>query len=291
MVFLAFRLSYLAIFTGMLRSITPHAPVAQLIAGEVRRGANYTNLRPHGTPDWLLIYTVSGQGKIVAADGRHWLVGPGEAILYEPRAFQDYSTSDMGNWRLRWAHFHPRPHWLPWLRWPPRADGIRAVRLEGTQARRRVVAALAEAVRWRQRQELPGHIDLAANALECALLWMHADQTDGRAWTRTDARVRRALEWLEEEPRRPFSLARLAAHARMSVSRLTHLFKEQVGVSPQRFAERRRLEHACQLLRYTGLSIGEVAVETGYEDAFYFSKRFRRHLGQSPSEFRRLAEG
>ncbi len=282
----------------MTRSVTPHAAVAQLIAGEFRRGADYTNWRPHGTPDWLLIYTVAGRGRIVAADGRHWTTEPGEAVLYEPGAYQDYATAvsvpaEAGVWRLRWTHFQPRPHWLPWLHWPLRASGLRSLRLEGEETRRRVGSALTETVRWQQRREVPGHVEMAVNALERALLWAHAAQAggDGVNWARIDERVRRAAEWLGEELRRPFSLEQLAARSRMSVSRLAHLFKTQIGVSPQQFAERRRLERACQLLRYTGLTVGEIAAETGYEDPFYFSKRFRRHLGRSPSEFRRAADG
>ena len=274
----------------MPRPVTPYAPTEQLIVGEFRQGSEYTNWRPQGTADWLLIHTLGGGGRIVAADGQEWLTSPGEIVLYEPRAYQDYSTAptrDGGAWRLRWSHFHPRTHWLPWLRWPTRARGLRWLRLEPGETRRRIEAALAEALRWHGQREIPCHVDLAANALERALLWAHAAGTGDAGWAHLDERVRRAVEWLGEEWRQPFSLPKLAARCGLSVSRLAHLFKAQVGVSPQQFAERRRLERACQLLRYTGLSVGEIAAETGFESAFYFSKRFRRHLGCSPSELRK----
>ena len=263
------------------------------MVGEFRRGPAYTNWRPHGTPDWLLIHTLAGSGRLVAADGREWTTSAGDIVLYEPRAYQDYGTAggrDGGAWRLRWSHFHPRAHWLPWLRWPERVRGLRGLRLEPGETRRGVERALAEALRWYGRQEIPGHVDLAVNALERALLWAHAAAAHGVAGMRVDERVRRAIGYLGEEWRQPFSLPRLAARCGLSVSRLAHLFKAQVGVPPQQFAERRRLDRACQLLRYTGLSVGEIAAETGFESAFYFSKRFRRHLGHSPTEFRQQAE-
>ena len=280
-----------------LPPVTPHEPVTRLVAGEFDRGAEYKNFRPHGTSDWLLIYTVAGRGRITAAD-ESWDTAPGEAVLYEPHAHQDYATaapgadgSGRGRWRLRWAHFQPLPHWLPWLHWPRRAPGLRWLRLESGEARVRAAAALAETVRWDRRQVAPGHVDLAVNALERALIWAHAARADGGGWAAMDERVRRAAGWLAEDLRRPFSLARLAAHSGLSVSRLAHLFKAQTGVSPQQFAERRRLERACQLLRHTGLTVAEISEETGFVDAFYFSKRFRRHLGRSPSEFRQAAQG
>jgi transcriptional regulator GlxA family with amidase domain len=47
-----------------------------------------------------------------------------------------------------------------------------------------------------------------------------------------------------------------------------------------------RLNRARQLLGWTSLSIKEIAAEVGYHDPFYFSARFRKHLGKSPRAFR-----
>jgi AraC family transcriptional regulator of arabinose operon len=46
------------------------------------------------------------------------------------------------------------------------------------------------------------------------------------------------------------------------------------------------MQVASRLLRLTSLTIQEVAGEVGYDDPFYFSNRFRRYSGKSPSQFR-----
>jgi AraC-like DNA-binding protein len=79
----------------------------------------------------------------------------------------------------------------------------------------------------------------------------------------------------------------LARAVNLSVSRFAHLFREQLGVSPQQFVERRRLDAACRLLELTRRSIASIAAEVGYPDPLYFSTRFRRHTGTSPSDYRR----
>ena len=104
---------------------------------------------------------------------------------------------------------------------------------------------------------------------------------------RTDPRVRRAMDYLAANLRQPFRLETLARHCGLSVSRLAHLFKTGAGTSPQQFFEQQRMWHAGQLLRLTGLPVAEVAVEVGYDDPFYFSNRFRRYAGKSPTQFRR----
>jgi len=67
---------------------------------------------------------------------------------------------------------------------------------------------------------------------------------------------------------------------------MAHLFREQIGVPPRQYLEELRLQRAAQLLRSTGLPVGEIAAETGYANAFYFSSRFRKMFGKSPSEYR-----
>jgi len=48
------------------------------------------------------------------------------------------------------------------------------------------------------------------------------------------------------------------------------------------------MAHACRFLLKNDCSIKEVAQMTGFEDQLYFSKVFRRNIGMSPREFRKL---
>ena len=263
------------------RRETPHYTIVTLNADEFRMGMKYDNWRPKGSPDWLMILTVSGAGQV--GNGKSGLVTEsGTVTLYQPGAAQRYYTDPKArHWHLLWSHFHPRPHWGIWLNWPEHSRGLRTIRLEDPAVFRRVREAMVDVVRF-SRQQLPGGIELAVNALERALLWIHS-VNDQQA---LDERVRRAVDLLSEKLREPLSLEVLAQECGLSVSRLAHLFREQIGVPPQQYLEEIRLQRAAQLLRSTGLRISEVAEETGYTGAFYFSNRFRKKFGQSPSEYR-----
>jgi AraC family transcriptional regulator of arabinose operon len=98
--------------------------------------------------------------------------------------------------------------------------------------------------------------------------------------------VSRALQELDARWDQKFELASLAHCCGLSPSRLAHLFSEQVGVSPQRYHERLRLQKAALMLRSTQLSVKEVAEQAGYQNAFYFTNRFRNAFGRSPTGFR-----
>jgi AraC family transcriptional regulator of arabinose operon len=248
-------------------------------------GPSYSSWRPNGTNDWLLIYTAAGAGYLTTKTAE----GPtrvGEVTLYAPGDFQDYRTDPTAKrWHLLWSHFVPRPSWQPWLQWPIGAHGVKSLYLEKGEIRDAFVQALYRMLKV-SRRRLPNAIDFARNALEEALLWAHVSASRGD-WMRTDPRVRRAMDYLAANLAQPFDLETLARHCGLSVSRLAHLFKSEVGSSPQQFSERLRMEQASHLLRLTGLGVAEVAAEVGYEDAFYFSNRFRRYAGKSPLQFRR----
>jgi AraC family transcriptional regulator of arabinose operon len=102
-----------------------------------------------------------------------------------------------------------------------------------------------------------------------------------------DERILRAIEIMASHFHEPTSLPRLASRCGLSLSRFAHLFKEQTGITPQRLLEENRLRHAAHLLLSTGLMVFEIASEVGYESPFYFSNRFRRFWGKTPSAFRR----
>ena len=86
-------------------------------------------------------------------------------------------------------------------------------------------------------------------------------------------------------------MAVIADAVQLSPSRLSHLFKEQTGVTPARFVELRRIDRAKGLLESSSLSIGAIAAATGFSSQFYFANRFRAATGTSPTSWRRRASG
>jgi AraC family transcriptional regulator of arabinose operon len=198
---------------------------------------------------------------------------------------QDYQTfPTASDWDLTWVHFRPRQHWDKYLQWPVHENGLRYLVFAGDENQQDFVSALHGMLEF-ARRTLPVALDFAMAALEQALLWCHVAASHAGG-VPSDTRVRFAADYLASHLGEPFNLEKLAAQCNLSVSRLSHLFKDHVGVTPQQFLEQHRMRHACHLLKLTGLSVAEVAREVGYEDPFYFSNRFRRSLGESPLRYR-----
>lgn len=250
-------------------------------AARFRRDAKYTNWRDHGTNDFLLILTIGGCGR-VASGNAEIVAKAGTVTLYHPHVHHHYDTDlEVGHWDFWFSHFLPQPHWNVWMNWPEKTKGLRTLVLHDQSVLRHAAAAMSDTVRH-SRQHLPGSLELANNALERAILWINSANQD-RA---LDERIRKATDILAADLAKPFSLSQLAHACGLSVSRLSHLFEAQIGMSPRKYIELLRLQLAKQLLHSGNLSIGEIAEETGYANAFYFSLRFKKAFGMSPSKYR-----
>ena len=100
------------------------------------------------------------------------------------------------------------------------------------------------------------------------------------------AGVRRALEYIHQDPAATPALAELAAVAGLSRHHFARAFRDATGESPVRYVERIRIDQAIRLLRNGSMSLAEIAAATGYSDQSHFTRRFRARTGVTPGRYR-----
>jgi AraC family L-rhamnose operon transcriptional activator RhaR len=98
--------------------------------------------------------------------------------------------------------------------------------------------------------------------------------------------VLRAVQLLEADPRRAWSVPELAAAAHVSPAHLARTFTAQLGVSPMAYLNRLRAERAAALLIETRLPVAAVGRQVGWSDPNYAARRFRQFFAMSPSAYR-----
>lgn len=102
-----------------------------------------------------------------------------------------------------------------------------------------------------------------------------------------NALIRDVLVYLNENYREKITLEALSKRFRASVSYIAHEFAREYGVSPINYVIERRITEAKFALTTTTQSLNQIAWHIGYENTYHFSKLFQRHVGCSPSEYRR----
>ena len=79
-----------------------------------------------------------------------------------------------------------------------------------------------------------------------------------------------------------------AAALHLSLSYLNEAVKETTGFTVSYWIQQEIVLEAKRLLYYSSCNVKEIAHELGYEDHTYFSRMFKKMVGRTPLEFRRL---
>ena len=209
--------------------ITPAPPVGIWVANHFSASYGYHVRRPAGTRDWLLTFTLDGVGCYRLGD-QPYLCRAGDVMLLEPGAMHDYATLDQSQpWNFYWVHFLPRPHWVEWLQLPLRTAGLRGVTIDDGAMKERIEQAFVRLLHD-LHSSTRFQLDLAATALEEILICIaqHREHTNPQA---LDPRIAAVLQRLNANYREPVTIGALAQQVSLSPSRLSHLFKAQVGQS------------------------------------------------------------
>lgn len=207
--------------------------------------------------------SASGRGPVEVEAGDLITVNPGE--VHDGRAVDDRGRS----WRM--LYFDPQAlagltgqsgeFAFPFLRKPDLADSFR-----------RLFHGLSD-----------GPCDLA---VESELVTL-GQALDGRTQRPLPpGPVSRAVQALQDDPARPFTLVELAQLAGLSRFHFLRSFARATGLTPHAFRLQARL-HLARRLIHAGHPLAEVAVEAGFADQSHLTRLFTRSYGMAPGGYAR----
>ena len=96
-----------------------------------------------------------------------------------------------------------------------------------------------------------------------------------------------SINYINENYTKELNVPELAKMEFLSVSRYIALFKEVTGSSPYQYVISLRLNTACEMLRDSSLSVTQIAEVLGFQNCFFFSKLFKKHLKMSPTQYKK----
>ncbi|MDO5135762.1 MAG: AraC family transcriptional regulator [Eubacteriales bacterium] len=242
---------------------------------------------PNRRKSHVLHLVLAGKG-ILELDGRRYCLKPGNAFWLQPGVTAWYQADDKDPWTYCWVGF----------------SGLLAdesMSSAGFSRKNPVrVIGCRDEVDQIVGQMLAAHKPswpdfLKRNSL--LLLLLSALTEDYRSTIpvkeiETDrARsaavyVRQAIEYMNNNYGSRLRIGELADYLGVNRCYLSESFKQQVGISPQEYLKKLRMEKAKQLLQRTEFSVSKVASTVGYQDQLAFSKAFRKYSGRSPMKYK-----
>ena len=139
-------------------------------------------------------------------------------------------------------------------------------------------------------------VDVQRHLLSAVLLWVErwyeAGRTEQRDADDPERQLyRRFAEILERDFAQHHDVRHYADELGVPQAALSRALAAVTGRPTKALITERRMVEAARLLRFTDLTIGEIAFRAGFGDQLYFSRAFKRRHGQAPMAYRERVRG
>ena len=103
--------------------------------------------------------------------------------------------------------------------------------------------------------------------------------------------IQDAIKYMKSHVEQKLSLDEIAGHIGYSPSYFGQIFLQKTGQTPCNYLCQLKIQRACQLLDFSELRIKQIAEELGFYDQYHFSKTFFKHIGETPTQYRKRRKG
>ena len=162
----------------------------------------------------------------------------------------------------------------------PRSDSSRSFHRHHPSA-----TLLGSAYREFKNSDSYTHIMLESLTLE-ALVNARRQQGQCSARVGPSRWLDRVRELLHEEFSESLSLEHIASEVGVHPAHLAKAFRQRFGESIGEYIRRLRIARARHLLEVSEMSIGEIAMATGFVDQSHFTKTFKKYTDRTPNAYR-----
>ena len=255
--------------------------------GYYPKAKDHYTYRKKGLPENFIFYCVDGHGWY-EINGQHFEVGPNEFFILPQNVEHTYGSSFEHPWTIYWIHFGGDS--LPQL------NKIQAVQKHFKpfyiKNNGDIITLFSKIYKT---LELGYSIDnlLFANMCLSHFLTLFVYNSRHYETTATDKAdcVDSAILFMQGHIKDNISLNELSRQYNYSVSRFSNLFKQKTGYAPIDYFVQMKMQKACQQLDFTNRSVKDIAFSMGFDDPYYFSKRFKTIIGMSPKKYRAMNNG
>lgn len=257
----------------------PTADFAVACAGWEECAPGY-EMRRNGFRFPAVEYIVGGEWELTTAHGK-WTIGPGTIFGYGPsiayslravskaglgKYFVDFTGTPSGGRRTRTALPGGRPQRIVNARWlRDILDQLIETAHARPATRRRISKLLMALLLERIREDT------------------RTPASDSHAFRSYE----RCRTYLQGNYLRVKNLAVASRACAVSGAHLSRLFQRFDTQSPKDFLLRLKMNHAAELILRNDVSVKETAAQIGFDDAYHFSRCFKRMHGVAPSHFHR----
>lgn len=249
----------------------------------------YPNARGHytyrkkGLPENFLFYCVDGAGWYQIGDKKSE-VGPNQFFILPQNVEHAYGSDDDNPWTIYWIHFGGESL--------PQMNTLHAVQkhfkpfyIKNSSEIITMFSRMYKALELGYSTDNLIFANLCLPHFLSLFIYNSKQHTTVSSTDKLDV-VDSAILYMQEHINENISLQDLSSHYNYSASRFSSLFKQKTGYAPIDYFIQMKMQKASQQLDFSSSSVKDIALSMGFDDPYYFSKRFRKIIGLSPKQYR-----
>uniref|UniRef100_UPI0032181006 AraC family transcriptional regulator n=1 Tax=uncultured Draconibacterium sp. TaxID=1573823 RepID=UPI0032181006 len=239
--------------------------------------------RPLGCSQYILIYCVDGSGWI-EIEGRRKTLLPNQLFVIPPKTPCSYGANNKKPWTNYWLHFTGKNAHL----YSPAVNQIIDIPPSKDARIEERLMLFEEMLQNAEDYFDAGKVVYANICLKQFLTSVkHLSAYRSIKKGLEDDLLKRVITFMKNNLHKSIRISELAESCNCSSSNIYKLFKQNLDSAPQDFFIHLKIERARKYLSQTNLKVKEIGAKLGYDDPYYFSRIFTKHVGLSPANYRK----
>jgi AraC-like DNA-binding protein len=239
---------------------------------------------PRMQPNLQFVLVHTGHVTIHIDDQSHFVPAGHVALLHPGHGEDFYFAKNMETWH-HWIHIEMADN-LPGQTWNQLGSKLEQLprMIPLSDAMNHLTDVLQTLT---HSNMIDAQRDLRCTLAVAAIRLYQTESQNERLEAGKHPSVIRAKSEIRKRFEEPLKLDQIADLSGVSSEYLIRLFRQYEGVTPMRYLWKVRVEHALEMLRSTGLALGEITDRTGFKSVYHLSRMIKKFSGQTPTDIRR----
>lgn len=243
---------------------------------------HYRN-RPLGSSQFILIYCTEGKGWVESVNTRVSLAA-NQMYIISPKTVCRYGADNKNPWTVYWVHFTGENA----AEYAPVTDKvIQVLPAHNARIEERIVLfkEILQNIHDYFNAEKVVYANICLKQFLTSVKYMDVYRSVKKE--SDNDLLNKLISYLKNNVHKTILIDEMAEACNCSKSNIYKLFKTHLNSAPQEFFIHLKIEKARKYLINTRLKVKEISHKLGYDDPYYFSRIFTRHVGLSPAKYRK----
>ncbi|MCD7811642.1 MAG: AraC family transcriptional regulator [Ruminococcus sp.] len=219
---------------------------------------------------FLFVAVVSGRGELIF-DNETFSLGQGDCFFIDCRVSHNYRSSADDPWEVVWIHFNGSTSEKYYEYFISQSKNVFC-----PTSFERVAATLNDIISTNELQRPDAEVLTSKMIVDLLTLALTSSEHSGECTTALNQKLAAVHAYIEENFSKDLSLEKISSEFYISKYYLTREYKKIYGKTIFQHIIMLKINYAKHLLRFSDMSIEEIAHLCGFNDQSYFARQFKK---------------